>query len=153
MRKGRKMLLTIQQDLEKSAGILVIDDCPEDRETYVRLLTPRRDGAPVFVAEDAEDALTILESRDIDCILVDYNLPDADGIDLVAAIRKCFNKKEVGIIVTSGIGSEQVVTEAFKAGADDYLPKSSITRAKIRCAVDEALLKARNRRTVDALSY
>jgi PleD family two-component response regulator len=145
------MLLTTQQDLDKSPGILIIDDCPEDRETYLRLLTPRQDGALVFAAEDAEDALTMLESHDIDCILIDYNLPDADGIDLVSAIRHCFSKKEVGIIVISGIGNEQVVTEAFKAGADDYLPKSSITRAKIRRTVDEALLKARSRRTMDVL--
>jgi PleD family two-component response regulator len=145
------MLLMTQQDLEKPAGILIIDDCPEDRETYVRLLTPRQDGALVFVAEDAQDALPILESHDIDCILLDYNLPDADGIDLVPAIRNCFSKKEVGIIMISGMGNEQVVTDAFKAGADDYLPKSSITRAKLRRAVDEVLLKARSRRTMDAL--
>jgi PleD family two-component response regulator len=147
------MLPTTQQDLEKSAGILIIDDCPEDRETYVRLLTPRQDSARVFVAEDAEDGLTILDSHDIDCILLDYNLPDADGIDLVLAIRNWFSRKEVGIIVISGIGNEQVVAEAFKAGADDYFPKSSITRAKIRRAVDEALLKARRRRTMDAPSH
>jgi CheY-like chemotaxis protein len=144
------MLRMIQNDSERPPGILVVDDCPEDRETYLRLLTPRQDGALVFHAEDAGEALSVLESQDIDCVLLDYNLPDIDGTDFVPALRNCFAKKEVGIVVVSGVGNEHVVTELFKAGADDYLPKRSITRENIRRAVDEALLKARHRRVCPA---
>ncbi|NEP12320.1 MAG: GAF domain-containing protein [Symploca sp. SIO2C1] len=68
---------------------------------------------------------TTLNPTNFDCVLLDYRLPDGDGLTLVKAVRKAGIK--VPLIVLTGQGDEQIAVDLMKAGASDYLPKSKVS--------------------------
>ena len=130
-------------------GILIVDDCPEDRERLRQLLSSWTDVEfRIFAAETAEGALDLLDREDVDCLLLDYNLPDADGVELLRNLRGGPYDRNLGIIILTGVGNELVAAEAFRRGADDYLPKPSITRRTLREAVDRTIEQRRHGRKV-----
>jgi PleD family two-component response regulator len=133
----------------KNHGILIVDDCPEDRERLHQLLSSRTDVEfRIFAAGTAEEALDILDREDVDCLLLDYNLPDADGVEFLSALRGGLCDRNLGIIILTGVGNELVAAEAFRRGADDYLPKPSITKRTLREAVDRTIEQRRHGRKV-----
>ncbi len=68
---------------------------------------------------------TTLNPTNFDCVLLDYRLPDGDGLTLVKTVRKAGIK--VPLIVLTGQGDEQIAVDLMKAGASDYLPKSKVS--------------------------
>lgn len=66
----------------------------------------------------------IFESK-FDCVLLDYGLPDGDGLSLVKNLREAGLK--VPLIVLTGQGDEQIAVELMKAGASDYIAKNKLS--------------------------
>ena len=96
---------------------LVVDDEPAILRT-VRANLERR-GFRVDTAENARETLEHVQAHP-DLILLDLGLPDADGLELIPAIREYVNAP---IIVLSARGAERDKVRALDAGADDYLTK------------------------------
>ncbi len=98
--------------------ILVI----EDEASLLRVLEPTlaATGATVRVARSGCKALEDLAADQFDVILCDLGLPDIDGQDLIASVRK---DTDVPIIVLSARGMEQDRITALDAGADDFVTK------------------------------
>lgn len=67
------------------------------------------------------DAIDKIESFDYDCIVVDINLPDGSGLDIIKHIKK--SSKPVGIIIISARNSLENRIEGLEIGADNYLTK------------------------------
>jgi two-component system KDP operon response regulator KdpE len=99
------------------ARILIVDDEPAIVRTVQANLTRR--GFRVDTATSGREALEHAQSHP-DLILLDLTLPDADGLDLIAAIREYVNAP---IIVLSARGAEGDKVRALDRGADDYLTK------------------------------
>lgn len=78
-------------------------------------------GHGVKEAEEAEGALRILESMEVDLVLLDVNLPGRSGLDLLPELRQRWPRTEV--IVMTGHGSVETAVQALKAGAYDYQEK------------------------------
>ena len=97
--------------------MLVVDDEPAILRT-VRANLVRR-GFRVDTAENGREALEHAQAHP-DLILLDLGLPDADGLDLIPAIREYVNAP---IIVLSARGGERDKVRALDSGADDYLTK------------------------------
>jgi two-component system response regulator VicR len=96
----------------------------EDEPILIRTIEMRlkRDGYEVWLAEDGQQALDRLEQGPPDLIITDIMMPYASGLEIIAAVRaKAWPK--VPVIILSGMGQEDVVLEAFKLGADDYITK------------------------------
>jgi signal transduction histidine kinase len=103
-------------------NILIIDDCAEDRETYRRLLKQNPDyNFNVMECENGEDGLERCQQEKIDCLVLDYMLPDIDGIEFLQELKK-FSFQGVVLMLT-GEGNEKVAVQALKEGAHDYLVK------------------------------
>ena len=66
-----------------------------------------------------------LNPTNFDCVLLDYRLPDGNGLSLVKAVRRAGIK--VPLVVLTGQGDEQIAVDLMKAGASDYLPKSKVS--------------------------
>jgi PAS domain S-box-containing protein len=66
------------------------------------------------------EALELLKKEFFDCIILDYNMPEIDGIEFARNIRINFRTP---IILYTGQGSEEVAERAFEVGIDDYLRK------------------------------
>jgi len=133
--------------------VLVVDDSPEDRETYRRHLAGLVPAPVVESASTAAEALLRL-SAGFDCLLLDYQLPDANGLEVLADLA-ARPLPAPAVILLTGRGDEALAVEAMKRGAQDYLVKGringeSLTRA-VQHAVEKVALQAEVRRAYSRL--
>ena len=131
--------------------LLLVDDSPEDREFYRRLLRADTVHEYSFVeADTGEEGLARFADEAPDCVLLDYRLPDLDGLEFLERLGVA----NPPVIVLTAQGSERIAVEAMKRGAQDYLPKDDL-RAEpliraIALTVERGQLReALERRTAD----
>ena len=105
--------------------ILVIDDDEVDRMNVQHLLDKEGVKAVVHEASDCKSGIEKMKSREIDCVLIDYRLPDANGVEVLEKLTEV-NRNNVPLILLTGMGGELLVAEAMKKGASDYLPKKGL---------------------------
>ena len=99
--------------------VLIIEDEKPLMESMVSYL--ELEGFKCEQVFDYQTALRTFDKYDFLCILIDLNLPDGDGIDLVKMARK--NHERSGIIIISARNTIEERVEGLEAGADDYLVK------------------------------
>ncbi|MFH2110445.1 MAG: PAS domain S-box protein [Candidatus Bathyarchaeota archaeon] len=100
--------------------ILHVDDDMSQGE-FLKYFLPVSDGTfSISAVSDPNQALKELRKNRFDCVVTDYQMPDLNGIELAAMIRKEF---DIPIIIYTGQGSEEVAEAAFSVGIDDYLRK------------------------------
>src|SRR4030042_2866120 len=99
--------------------ILVVDDDKSILRTFMRIL--QKDGYEIDVAETGKEAIEKADTRHYDLALVDIRLPDMDGTDLLAQIKKQL-QNTIKIMIT-GFPSIESGVKALDEGADDYLVK------------------------------
>lgn len=97
---------------------LVVEDDRHIRRSVATSL--EASGWTVHEAETLRQAMAHARSHDYDLAIVDLGLPDGDGVDLIASIRK---ESALPIIVLSARSEEQHKVRALDAGADDYVEK------------------------------
>src|SRR5215211_2405933 len=98
--------------------ILVVDDEPQIRRALKTALTGH--GYEVEVAENGEEALTLLPSWQPDALVLDLVMPDVDGLEV---LRQTRTWSDMPVIVLSARGQERDKVQALDLGADDYLTK------------------------------
>ncbi|MCU0548802.1 MAG: PAS domain-containing protein [Leptolyngbya sp. Prado105] len=136
-----------------SHTVLIVDDADHDREAYRRYLVAERDLTyQILEEESAESALSLWHTRkqadcsEIDVILLDYRLPDKDGLEFLTELRGDAGEKCPPVILITGQGSETIAVQAFKQGVADYLVKGDITPEGLRYTTRMAIENARLRR-------
>ena len=127
----------------KPLQVLIVEDSADDAELI--LLELRRGGfEPSWErVEDAAAMRDALERRPWEVVLSDYTLPTFDAVAALGVLRLW--GPEVPFLVVSGTIGEELAVQVVKAGADDYLLKSSLVR--LAPAVTRALREAESRRT------
>ena len=129
------------------ATVLVVDDSAVDRRFVGGILS--RDGKfKVEFAEDGSQALSRMREAQPDVIVTDLQMPNRNGLELVAAVR--MHHPDVPIILMTGHGSEDLAVEALHRGAANYVPKPQLGERLLE-SVDEALSLSRSDRTYDRL--
>ncbi|HEX4945892.1 MAG TPA: response regulator [Blastocatellia bacterium] len=139
-----------------SRKVLIIDDTLEDRMTCRRWLAKDPDWHYEFMeADQGSTGIALARSEQPDCILVDYMLPDADGLGLLSRLSDLPDAPALPVVMLTGTGDTRIAVEAMKRGAQDYLVKGRFTPEDLRLAVNKAIEKAalinEQRRTVAAL--
>ncbi|MGD6807205.1 MAG: response regulator [Candidatus Bathyarchaeia archaeon] len=99
--------------------ILVVDDDKSILRTFTRIL--QKSGYEIDTAETGKEAIEKTENRHYDLALVDIRLPDMDGTDLLAKLKKQL-QQTVKIMIT-GFPSLETGVKALDEGADAYLVK------------------------------
>ncbi len=84
---------------------------------------PKFQSVQFLEAGDGLEALRILESKKIDLMLLDWNMPGLNGIDLVRRLRDRVEFLGLPIIMVTSEAARYNVIEAIKAGVNDYLIK------------------------------
>jgi len=107
----------------RKVRVYLIDDHPIVREGFVRALAETTDLLVVGQADTAAEALKEAPFTSPDVVLVDLNMPDRDGIELIQALHT--RMPEVKLLVLSAYDDEYRVAEALRAGAHGYLVKTS----------------------------
>jgi two-component sensor histidine kinase len=125
--------------------IVMVDDSLADRK-LCRILLEEALGEKLefWEASGAEDGLKTCREVAPDCILLDYNLPDMNGVAFLARWRSTdsLDAPATAVVMVTGLVNEQVAVEAMKAGAQDYLTKDRITSQGLISAIENAREKA-----------
>jgi len=100
------------------ATVLVVDDEPIVREVVVRYLA--REGHRTLEAGDGNVAREVIESSDLDLVVLDLMLPGTDGLELCRWIR---GRSELPVIMLTARGEEADRIVGLELGADDYVTK------------------------------
>ena len=127
------------------ATILVVDD-----ESLIRWTLSERlseDGHTVVEAETAKAALARF-GPDVDLVLLDYKLPDSDGLQVLRAMKAV--DADVPVILLTAFSSIETAVEAMKQGAYHYANKP-FNLDELALVVQKALETTRLRREVKAL--
>ena len=99
--------------------VLLIEDEPNTAKAIEMMLVA--DGFAVYTTDLGEEGLDLGMLYDYDLILLDLNLPDMHGYDVLKKLRA--SKVQTPVLVSSGIGEMDSKIRAFGFGADDYVTK------------------------------
>ncbi|HDZ42179.1 MAG TPA: sigma-54-dependent Fis family transcriptional regulator [Bacteroidetes bacterium] len=136
---------------EKKVSILVVDDEESVRDSLYNWFID--DGYAVECAENAKQALTMLEARDFDIILADIKMPGMDGMEMHRRIK--ILKKEPIFIIMTAFASVDTAVQALKNGAYDYVTKPfdpDDLSHLIRNAASHVTLEAENKSLKDRIT-
>ena len=104
--------------------ILIVDDSRIMRNIVKNTLKTMYNLEDGFEeAADGEEAFKIIESSQVDLMLLDWNMPLLNGVDLVRRLRALDKYKALPIIMVTSEAAKYNVVEAVKAGVNDYLVK------------------------------
>jgi signal transduction histidine kinase len=119
--------------------VLIVDDSPEDRQTYCRyLLEDRERNYEILEEETGVGGLELYQQFQPDGILLDFVLPDLNGLEFVRELQQNTGHMPAVVMLT-GQGSEAVAVQAMKCGIQDYLVKKDTTAESLRCAICRAI--------------
>lgn len=116
---------------KRTARILIVDDEPDVARILQKSLVAQK--YEVLIAHDGKNALTLVEERHPDLLLLDINLPDLSGLDICKQLRA--RSQLPSIIVISIRNKEREKVRILDAGADDYIAKPF--------GIDEVLARVR----------
>jgi DNA-binding NarL/FixJ family response regulator len=104
--------------------ILIVDDHALIRDALQGLLKKLKRGAVVLEASDSRQAMDLIAGHsDIGLVLLDLNLPDRDGLSVLAELRE--RNPAIAVVMLSAIQERATVMKALDLGAVGYIPKSA----------------------------
>lgn len=98
----------------------VVEDSRSQAEVLKALL--KSEGHQVEVFADGGSCLEALKSRTFDFFVIDWNLPDMGGDEVLRRVREQFGW-EVPVVFCTGRTDEEAAADILRMGADDYIPK------------------------------
>ena len=107
------------------ATIMVVEDADVVRETLTRLL--RREGFDTLAADGARDALDMLRTKLPDVILLDVNMPDMDGMEMLEALHATPQWRSIPVVMLTSQSDTHTIRRAKQLGAKEYLVKATFS--------------------------
>ncbi len=98
--------------------ILIVEDNPHIMEINHEALV--MEDYEVVEAPDSKTCMSVLQSQEIDLVILDIMLPDGDGLELCRRIKQAY---DIPIIFLSALGENEQIIDGLRAGGDDYLSK------------------------------
>jgi len=126
--------------------ILVVDDDAKVRALLGEMLVEQ--GYEVVAAADGTEALQRVDENDLSLVLLDYQLPDMDGLKVLEEVKK--RRPALPVVMVSGFGTIKLAVEATKQGAYDFIEKPPDTD-RVAVVIKNALEQDRLRREVATL--
>ncbi|MBA3873989.1 MAG: response regulator [Anaerolineae bacterium] len=128
--------------------ILLIEDSPEDAYTVRRYLEQSALTHNVTWVENVDDARALIKQNIFDCVLLDYQLPGYDGIELLKLVMTSM-QEPIAVIVITGGGNEQRAVDVMRAGAQDYIVKNALSSNRLESAITQAMNTVELMRTIE----
>ena len=119
---------------QRGGRILVVDDEPHIRRALCTILTS--DGFDVIEAKDGTEGMDAVRSdAEYDFILLDFMMPGATGLEILARVRADSRRAETPVIILTAKGQDTDREAAMAGGADDFLtipfsPKKLVARIR-----------------------
>ncbi|MGL4484462.1 MAG: response regulator transcription factor, partial [Anaerovoracaceae bacterium] len=131
----RKLSQRLKKKLSFSKGVLIIKNIliVEDDKILANgiVLALKSDEFVLFQAHNIADAKTVLKENEFDLLILDVNLPDGNGIDLLREVKK---EKNSFVIMLTAKNTELDIVTGLETGADDYITKPfslAVLRARV----------------------
>jgi diguanylate cyclase (GGDEF)-like protein len=125
--------------------ILAVDDMKENLDIILDILNEY----DVIAVKSANEALAILENEKISLILLDIVMPEINGIDLCQIIKSQSSTKDIPVIFTTSQDDEDSISDAYEAGASDYVCKP----LKRRDVIARVNTQLKLRKTIEDLEF
>lgn len=119
------------------AKVLIIDDEKGMRWALEKAL--QSEGYDVITVDNGFDGITVLDQAPVSLILLDYKMPDLDGLETLLKIKQ--NHPDIPVIFMTAFSSMPTALEAIKRGAVGYITKPfqlCDLKSAIRRAIDQA---------------
>lgn len=123
-----------------NGNLLIVDDEPLILEILKFRLTGKAD--KIFFANDGLEALEILKTETIHCIICDINMPRMNGVEVIKNVRATNN--EMPFIFYTGHGNHELMIHAAQYGAFEFLSKPNLEG--LESVVVQGLREGINRR-------
>ena len=131
--------------------VLVVDDEKVNRKVICKYL--QSEGYETHEAQSGAETFKMMESKLFDLVMLDIMMPVMDGYEVLKKIRKRYDKLDLPVIMVTAETVSQKIVQAFKLGANDYIPKPidpavTIARAEMHIQFKrsrEALQKSEER--------
>ena len=134
-------LLSALNRLDREAGhhlVLVVDDQPEDRKLLRRILEAQ-EGYEVIEASGGQEAITLIQQRPPDIIILDLMMPNVDGFAVLEAVKTDKNTRSIPIIVVTAKELTQDEKETLTSGVESLLQKGIFEQQELLADVAAAL--------------
>ena len=118
--------------------LLLIDDNDLDRQAIIRTFKKAEWNIQITQASSANSGLLEFETDDFDAVLLDYRLPDMDGLDTLRLLVRHPNHHAAIIILTGAMENDELEQKCIEAGAQDVLFKSDISHKHLTRAIVHA---------------
>ncbi len=118
--------------------LLLIDDNELDRQAIIRTFKKTEWDIQITQASSATDGLAQFDENEFDAVLLDYRLPDMDGLDTLRLFVRHPIHHSAIIILTGAIEDEKLEQQCIEAGAQDVLFKSEIAHKHLTRAIVHA---------------
>lgn len=128
--------------IQSSLKALILDDSTFDRRRICRMC---RDTGMVIQVEEVASLASLekaLEETDFDIILVDYNLPEGDGIEAIEMVSNHAQNGDCPTVMVAGDAQASIAVQAMRLGCADYISKEGLTAQKLRESILNAIESA-----------
>jgi diguanylate cyclase (GGDEF)-like protein len=129
--------------------ILLVDDDQLDRALVIRALHKSDLSAQISEAVTVDQGLEMYATNTYDIVLLDYQLPQRNGIEMIVELRNESKNNSIAIVMMSSSEDEELSLACIRAGAQDFLLKSEISSARLK----RALLHASTRFELEQQLY
>lgn len=129
--------------------LLVVDDNKMNRLLIARHL--EQQGHRVAFAEDGRQALTMLRGQAFDLVLLDIEMPEMDGYQVLEQLTTDVDLRNIPVIMISSVEDLNSVIKCIELGADDYLHKPInpvLLKARINSSLEKKRLRDRQRELI-----
>lgn len=125
--KEKRSLNAPGVSMHREMKIVLVEDNAEDIAFTRQVLKHNKLTRDLIIATDGKEAARALQSIDRsdlpDLILLDINLPDISGIDLLTQIKKNEILREIPVVILTGSNEDQDIQKSYDLGASSYLVK------------------------------
>ena len=131
------------QNPAQTAVVLVVDDSRTLRRLLIRALN-EIGVRNITEAADGREALNLVRAREFDLVLLDMEMPELDGLQVLYAIKSDPLTRAVPVIVVSGAEQFDNAVKCIEIGAEDYLPKPFnpvLLRARVMSSLEKKRLR------------
>ena len=137
------------------AQILIVDDNPHNLKVLGEMLSTR--GYRLIAAQNGIKALSLLEKKKPDLILLDIMMPNINGIEVCRQLKQQEATRHIPVIFITALADTQHKLEAFEAGGVDYITKPFVeeevlARVNVHLALKQALTNLKILTTTDSMT-
>lgn len=124
-------------DAARVLRVLIVDDDQVDRIAIRRALSSATAAVELSEADGVLPAIELLTTQAVDCVFLDYHLPDGDGLTFLRGLRAA--GLSTPVVMLTGQADAEIAADLVRSGAADYIPKALLTPDRLAQSLRLAL--------------